>query len=571
MTDNPHAVTHESSPGVDPSNAESGLGLPCSPWTARIGALLALIVLLAGFMRFADLQNCPAGLFRDEAEKGYNAWALTTSGGALDFSGGVGTGPAIEWRRFPWMINVMGGKTSAIYQYASMPFMRAGGLSVATTRMASALIGTLTVGMIGLLLVRLWGVGPGLASAAWLALCPWHLMFSRWALEGIFVPFFLTLTLAGLAGFERGRRCGLPLAGAGLGWLFYSYSGAQPFVLAWGFCLLLLYGRRIGPCGLIAWPCLVGLTLFLIPVIPTLLVRLEPGGSTRLARIAIWSDPGITPLQVIVRFFTNYFAHFDPRFLFLSGDKLPRHAIPGVGQLLLVDAVLLPLGLVVSLRRKMPIAGALLAAFLCAPIPAAITREGIPHALRSFAMVVPAVAWSGLGVAVAARWIVDRAALKSVAPGRASLLAGAFVAACLLVGVNDFTRYWRLYHADPMVRVSFEAGKREAWEKLAREKQPAQRVFINGYIPYMNYYQLFFFKPSPTQVPQDTLEKGGFVYFDPQRTPQPYIQSRMAQGDWFFMIADASKVPDPLGEGPLLTPQEASRAGELWVWVRQKN
>jgi hypothetical protein len=534
-----------------------------------------LIVLLAGLMRFVGLDHCPPGLFRDEAEKGYNAWALASTGGALDFSGGVGPGPAIRWRPWPWMIDVMGGKTSAIYQYAAIPFVRAGGLNVATTRMAAAAVGTLTVALLGLLLWRAWGAWPGLTAAAWLALCPWHLVFSRWALEGIFVPCFLVLTLAGLWGIERGRRWGEPLAGAALGWLFYSYSGAQPFVIAWGICLLILYRRAI---HWKAWPCWLGLALFLLPVIPTVLVRLEPGGSSRLARIAIWSanEPGITPMSIAYVFIRNYFAHLDPRFLFFSGDALPRHGVPHLGQLLLIDILLLPVGLWRTLRGhrplagRWPLAGALVAAFLCGPIPAALTHEGIPHALRSFAMVVPAAAWSGLGLVTLAEALFRWMARRSVPPARRRLWVGLFVAASLLVGFNAFKIYWQNGRTNPLLMVAFEAGERQTWETIARQRRPGQRVFINGNIPYIPYYQLFFLHLAPRRAALEGLDPQSFIYFSPEQTPPDQVAASMRPGDWMIGAVSPASLTVPPDDRPLLTPDEARRVHEAWIVVNQK-
>jgi len=526
-----------------------------------------LILLVAGLLRFVGLDRCPPGLFRDEAEKGYNAWALATTGGALDFSGGLGPGPAIRWRPWPWMIDVMGGKTSAIYQYAAIPFVRAGGLGVATTRMAAAAVGTLTVALLGWLLWRAWGAWPGLAAAAWLALCPWHLVFSRWALEGIFVPCFLVLALAGLWGIERGRRWGEPLAGAGLGWLFYSYSGAQPFVIAWGICLLLLYGRKI---HWKAWPCWLGLALFLLPVIPTVLVRLEPGGSSRLARIAIWSEPGGTPARVAWRFIRNYFAHLDPRFLFFSGDALPRHGVPHMGQLLLIDMLLLPVGLWRTLRGRWPLAGALVAAFLCGPIPAALTHEGIPHALRSFAMVVPAAAWSGLGLVALAEALLQWTARRGVPSARRSIFVGLFVAAALLVGFNAFKIYWQNGRTNPLMLVAFEAGERQTWETIAHQRRPSQRVFINGNILFIPYYQLFFLHPAPRRAALEGLDPQSFIYFSPEQNPPDQVAESMRPGDWMIGAVSPASLTLLPDDHPLLTPEEARRVHEVWVVVNQK-
>lgn len=531
-------------------------------------ALLAAVLLLAGLMRTADLAGRPFGLFRDEAEKGYNAWALATSGGAVDFSGGLGSGPPIQWRRLPWMINVMGGQTSALYQYVAAPLMSLSGLSITTTRLPSALVGTLTVLLAGLLAWRAWGAWAGVAAALALALSPWHLNFSRWALEGIFVPLFLVLTLLGLTGLERRRRWGAPLAGAALGWLFYAYSGAQPLVLAWGACLLALYGRRLPWRSPWLW---LGLALFLIPVIPTAAVRLAPAGATRLARIAIWNAPGASPLGVAGLFIQNYFAHFDPRFLFIFGDNLPRHNVAGAGELLWPDLLLLPFGLWLLARRRLPLLGALLTLLLCAPIPAAITNEGIPHALRAFAMVVPCSLAAGFGLYAASTALFNGLQRLGARPvytyGLVVMLAAAYLASG---GYTSFYHhYWTNAAGDPAVQVAFEAGERVTWETLRAKRQPAQRVFVNGYIPYAPYFQAFFLKIPPRTLAQAGLEAGGFTYFSPEATTPAAIDRAMAPGDWLVQGAPARSVASPDGR-PLLPPDDPRRINEVWVWTTQK-
>jgi hypothetical protein len=233
----------------------------------------------------------------------------------------------------------------------------------------------------------------------------WHLVFSRWALEGCFVPPLMCAGLAGLWGLQEGRRWGWPLAGGALGWLFYAYSGAQPFVLVWGLVLLIVYRRALLPSR---W-LLIGLACFLLPVVPTLIERMQPGGTARLTRLAIWGD-GAGIWTVLGRFIVNYLAHFDPRFLFLQGDTNLRHGVPGWGALAHADVLMVVWGVIIIARANLALRGALLAALLCAPIPAALTREGIPHALRALGMLIPLAALAGLGLAAMIRLAVNRTA-----------------------------------------------------------------------------------------------------------------------------------------------------------------
>ncbi|HOE96570.1 MAG TPA: hypothetical protein PK847_08285 [Candidatus Sumerlaeota bacterium] len=546
--------------------------VPSAP-RCRVWPLLLAIVVLAGMVRCLGLGNWPPGLFRDEAEKGYNAWALATTGGVVQFEPLPGQPPAPRFERRPFMISVAGTRTSAIYQYASIPFVGLGGLSVATTRMAAAAAGTLAVLLLGALIARAWGAPAGLAVAFWLACSPWHLVFSRWALQGIFVPLLMAAVLWGLWLAERAptRRQGLagfPLAGFSLGMLYYAYSGASPFALAWGACLLILHRREIGRRPRAA---LAGLLLFLAWFIPTTAVRLAPGGAERLARIAIWSDPGLSAAGLLLAFLRNYLAHFDPRFLFLTGDAQPRHCIPGTGVLLLADAVLLPIGLVWTIRKRQPLAGALLAALLCAPIPAAITRVGIPHALRAIGMIVPAVAWSGAGLVVLLGWLLHRFdAIGSGAPEshrRGRVYAGLLL---LALGGLAFNGLWRygLHARDPIMQVAFQEGDRRAWQAAA-DRRGAMRLHIPYLSPFTLYHYLFYFQVPPHQAHRVFENDGPVQWFNPEQEPVELVWQRMAPGEALMEWVDPAWLRDERGR-PLLTPAESARAGEAWARLRLK-
>jgi hypothetical protein len=548
---------------------------------------LAAIVLVAGLLRFWGLENRPPGFFRDEAEKGYNAWALATTGGMLDIPNDP-AGPRMEWRRLPWMTNVFGNRTSAIYHYASVPFMWLAGPSngptVAATRMASAFVGTLTVLLLGALLVRAWGPWAGLAAAFWLAICPWHLLFSRWALEGIFVPLFMVVTLWGAWGIARDRRWGLPVAGAGLGWLFYSYSGAQPLALAWGACLAIIFRQRIFSRGALRSPWWwLGAAMFFLPVVPTLIVRLEPGGSERMGRIAIWNDPEIATWQVPLVFIKNYFAHLNPRFLFWAGDTQPRHCIPGFGQLTYADAILLPLGICFCLRQPRPLTWALFTALLCGPISATLTNEGIPHGLRSIGMLLPSVALSALPPALWFEWVeweTRDCSLKEGFGKAVSLTALSLILALVLFSLasgprKEFQRAYRNAYGpegdprDPIASVAFEEGQRIAWEDIGRLWRPDQHVFVNGYQPYSVYYQLFFLKVPPRSIGPQGPNPERFIYYDPTRQSLGQLRSIMRPGDRLLYPADPARLSGSDGE-PWISEEDARRANEPWTVLERK-
>lgn len=541
VMDRPPIETDTERPETPEAPASNGLGAPVeagrvASW-AWAGA--AMILILAGALRFCGLADVPAGLFRDEAEKGYNAWAIATAGGAVEFSAGANGQAVIGWNAWPYVIDVMGVKTSAIYQYASVPFVKAFGLTVASTRMAAALAGTLAVAALGMLLLRAWPPGAALAAMAWLALCPWHLVFSRWALQGIFVPLGMMGVLAGAAGAERDRRWGFPLAGAALGFMFYAYSGAQPFVLAWAVALAGLYWKAIRARP--GWFAL-GVGLLLLGAAPRAWIIVAGGGGARLGAVAVWSEEGATAASAFVQFVKNYVAHFNPVFLFFRGDELPRHGYPGFGQLLMIDVLLLPIGLVATFRRKMPLRGALLAAFVLGPVGAAITRTGIPHALRSLPMVVPAAVWGGVGLAVLAQWIVGSVERtgkaddkkRAAARKRGRVLAGVAVIAAVLFAFRVHAIAWKVYRESEEARVAFAASEREALERVMGEREAGQDVWISGAILYAPYFAMFYGELRPREVALDGLAEQGVHVFPPAPGAAAHVLQAMKPGDWMI-------------------------------------
>lgn len=511
---------------------------PRTAWGAWVG-----IVILSALIRFVDLDGRPAGLFRDEAEKGYSAFALATSGGVVEFPVGEPNAPQIRWRGSPLVIDVVGVKTSAIYQYASIPFVKIFGLTVGSTRMASALAGSLTVASLGVLLLFIWSWPQALAAMLWLAICPWHYLFSRWALQGIFVPLWMIPVLAGIAGAARERRWGWPLAGAGLGLMFYSYSGAEPFVLLWGAALVVMYREEIAR----EWKsAAIGAALMIALAFPELVNLSQGGGGARLGAIAIWTAEGATPLGIVTKFFLNYIAHFNPVFLFIRGDELPRHAIPGLGQMLLIDAFFLPIGLVASFRRRMPLAGALLAAFLCGPVGAAITRIGIPHALRSLPMVIPAAVGSGLGFVEAVRWVSQLGRPANGGGARFSFRGGILAGLIVLVSVayagRVFQIYWRHYASDPEVLQAFAYPERKAFEDVIKNRSEGERIWVSSQIAYAPYFILFYARLPPVEIAAKGLESQNFFIYDAARWPRESIQRAMSRGDWMISTDGAGGI-----------------------------
>ncbi len=380
------------------------------------------LFLLALLARLVALDRVPAGFFHDEAEKAYSAFSVARVGGVFDFTklrplsltgpGANVAQPALS--PAPLFVNVWGSYTSMAYQYCALPFLSAAGLEVWAARLPAALAGALTVLVAFGLAIRFT---RRTRCAVWavffLVVSPWHLVFSRWAAQGILVPLSLGLAVWALWGaFQKGRVRQGPLLVSAVCFpvAFYCYSGAEPFLLAFWALLVWIWRREIGRHARALVPAAL---VFLILLVPTLLALLGGSGEGmgRFNRLSVWGMDAPLTLRALV-FLKNYLAHFSPQFLFFSGDANPRHAVGGFGQMLWVEAPLLVAGLLRVCKRvrnpRARVERVLLGWFLLAPLSAALTNEGIPHALRTLHGLPAPQILCALGVLDLGGWVRRR-------------------------------------------------------------------------------------------------------------------------------------------------------------------
>ena len=152
---------------------------------------LLIVILVAAFLRLVDIGENPPGFFRDEADKGYTAYCL------------LKTGKDLAGHTWPLFVKSLSVYTSGIYQYTLIPFIALGGLNESIVRLPAALVGIATVLLTFLIGRKLYDEKVGLLAAIFLTFSPWHLVFSRWANQGIFLPL---LVLLGLYFFLSGEK-----------------------------------------------------------------------------------------------------------------------------------------------------------------------------------------------------------------------------------------------------------------------------------------------------------------------------------------------------------------------------
>ncbi|EKD90456.1 MAG: hypothetical protein ACD_31C00005G0082 [uncultured bacterium] len=325
--------------------------------------LLTLIVLFFLATRLYKINEIPGTLYWDEASIGYNAYSITT-----DLKD--------EWGEFlPIHFRAFGEFKLPVYIYSVAFIEKIAGMSILAVRLPAVIFSAGSIVLLYLITLAFYKKHlVSLISSFLFTIFPWYFIFSRTGYEVTAGLMFFLLGLYLLLEVLKYPKF-LVLSSLSFILSMYSYNSFRilvPITIAviGVYCYLNIREKRrfILPAALSF--VLVGLSL--TPIIN--LNRLDYGNS-RFNAVRIEKDSD---------FFGNYVKHFDPNFLFLSGDKNPRSQIPGMGQLYIWTAPFLLFG-IYSLLRKPTFKNNLPILFvLIAPIPAAITKES-PHALRSIA------------------------------------------------------------------------------------------------------------------------------------------------------------------------------------------
>ena len=278
---------------------------------------LALLCLGAA-LRVLGLGWFPPGLNQDEASTGYDAWALLLSG--MDRCGD-------SW---PVLFTSWGSGQNALYAYLLIPFWAILGRSVYVLRLPAALLGTLSLFLIWRLGRRHGGAAAGLCALGLLAVNPWHLLISRWALESNLLPFCLLLGVFFIDLALRDRPwCILPAA-ASLGLGLYAYGTAFLFLPLFLIpCCTLLLRRRF-PLR----PFLCALGLFILIALPIALCNLRNVLGMEEAKFLWFTLPKLTQTrQAATMSFSGKNLPTALKLLWKQSDGLPWNSAGPYGLL----------------------------------------------------------------------------------------------------------------------------------------------------------------------------------------------------------------------------------------------
>ena len=358
---------------------------------------LALLIFFALFLRTYHISQVPPALSWDEVSIGYNAYSI------------LKTGRDEHGKFLPIDTFVAyGDYKPPLAIYLTVPSIALFGLSEFGVRFPSAFFGTLTVLMTYFLVKELFRRTknhepvtrnlPTIASLL-LAISPWHINLSRAGFEANIALFFIVLgvyfILLAREKYKYWYVAWVPFVAS-----IYTFNSARYFTPLFAIVLCIFVRKDIRQY----WKaCSIGVIVALMCLLPIIPHLVSKEARLRFAEVNIFTDNSVvvTSNERIaydknsmigkilhnrrVGFALSYLRHFadnlQPSFLFIQGDGNPKFSTRVVGQLYIIEAPLLAIGIFSMFALYPQVAWILLFWIILAIVPAATARE-TPHALR---------------------------------------------------------------------------------------------------------------------------------------------------------------------------------------------
>lgn len=346
----------------------------------RAQFILAGILLLAIWFRFYHLNVLPPGLHADEAANG------------LD----------IVKRIFHEDLRVIyntNGPRESLFFFFQAAFVWVFGNTILALRLAPACFGVLAVIFVYLYSKDWFGRRVGLIAALLIAVNPWVITISRDGFRASMVPLVIAMVafFAGRA-YTRQKLWYFIAAAFAFALGFYTYTAFLMFGLVAAAALLYMVVARREWLKANMKNILISVVVFVIAMLPLgyTVVRhpgdsaARAGGTSFLNRDLNGGNPALTLLQSTGKTFLQYN---------YMGDMNNRHNLSGVPLLNTFVGIMFVLGLLVAFSRFGRIKYAVvLAMFFAMMLPAILTAEGLPHALRSIGTAASVFTLAAIGI-----------------------------------------------------------------------------------------------------------------------------------------------------------------------------
>jgi hypothetical protein len=510
-----------------------------NPMSARAGRIsFVLVMVIAAVLRLYNLGQVPLGLQQDEASIGYDAYCLATYG--IDRNG-------FPWPVYPITWGCGGGSPLLIYLNALSISLF--GTGVFKLRLIPAILGIATVALFYLVLKlgfkdHEFKYELSLLGAGFLAICPWHVILSRWSLDSNIMPFSMMLPLYLILLAADKKSTGLYcLSAAFWGLSMYSYGAATIVVPVF---LVLMCGYLIRTGDLKVSQLLLSGLSFMVVFAPLLVFY----GVNYLG-----FDEILTPVFSVNRFTSartgEAFIALDSSFSAKALHNLRMllkavsvgdsgftlaHYYPGYGTLFTFTFPITLIGFVISIRSlfgKRDIANA---AFVFMTIASVILGVLIlPDIQRFVTLFIPCIYFMVRGGA----FLVERC----------KVLLVAFACLCIIGGISFARDYFTDYNrwATSIFMPGYGDAVKRAYEIAGDDRQICSTyeglsapfmsaLYFNDYDPGL-FYTTVVYKDDTAEF-RIARSFGNFVF----ELPEDMLSDENAQTVYILASSEVEKV-----------------------------
>jgi len=461
-----------------------------------IFGVLIIVIAIAAFFRVWQLDKIPPGIYPDEAMNGTNA---------LD---------AVRDNQFKVYYPENNGREGLLINLLVLTF-KYGHLrpTAVALRIWSVIFGTLTILGLYLLVKELfyqpalpmsqpnkknrWLSLPeclALTSAFLLAISFWHVNFSRISFRAILTPFLMVFCFYFLwRYFRRGKILSLILSGIFFGLGFYTYIAFRvvpaliiiawlPYLWRWWRChrknQYCCSPETKQYCQPIKWQHLIIYALVIIIVITPIarfFITHPEQFMGRASDVAVWKS--VNPIKDFALSVVKTLGMFN-----IHGDCNWRHNYACQPQLLWPEGIFFLVGLVLIIRNiilgvkkkerqlfpNFHVSIFILGWFVFMLLPATLTAQGLPHALRALGVVPIIYILTALGLIMPCTWAqnklsaiinVSQIGLKNQPIGQIKrikiFLAILLILILIVLGVDQYQKYFVNWANNPNVAGAF--------------------------------------------------------------------------------------------------------------------
>ena len=308
---------------------------------------LFFIFMIGSFVRLFAIGRFPNALNVDEASSGYDAFSLMKWG--VDRAG----------NSYPVYLYAWGSGQSVLYSYLMIPVIAITGLTEYGIRLPMAITGAISLYVFYYLIKNIFDNKKyGIIATAFFAICPWHIMKSRWGMEcNIFPDLILLASLLLVLGLKKEKTGLQVLAFVVLAISSYSYGTSYLFlpVFVLGTLGYLIYKKELTVKKSIIY--LLVMFVLCIPIIVYIFINTFGLEQITIGKVTIPKLLVNRYDEVSTVFSGNIFENCvnnlleTLRILILQNDKLEWNAIPQYGLFYLISIVFFIIGLRACVKK----------------------------------------------------------------------------------------------------------------------------------------------------------------------------------------------------------------------------